>query len=364
MKRTQAEQLKAVPDPLENQQRAARKPERETYNVYRLPSDDDDADAEKEFLLTLPVDVDVERRIKREYGAGSYRVERRRAGRFVSVTEMHFDEPPQQREDAGERESDVPEDFDERVAQAVEDILEMRRAERARARALRPNPSATVQPQQTTATVVADPLGDLVRTVSVLKQLGVPIGEAARSAPVATETAKDSDDQVLLSLLKDRNLRQRITASIASMVGDPDASAPQAWYVQVMQTFGEQPQLAARVLGLVERVLPVKKEESSETGDADDDEAEVISPEDACVNYLVEKCVADEEITLDDEPIRALASAKPDGYKEFIGMVQLASAEQIMEYLSGEFESARIPLRAPHARAWFVRLKELAAAVS
>jgi hypothetical protein len=115
------------------------------------------------------------------------------------------------------------------------------------------------------------------------------------------------------------------------------------------------------VIGLVERVLPFKKEES---GDAGDDGAEVVSLEDACMNYLMEKCVANEPITLNDEPIRALATANPDGYKEFIGLVQLASVEQLMAYLSQEYEVARLPLRAPHAPAWFAQLKEQAAAVT
>ncbi len=353
------EPLQAVPDPLDNGRRAARKPERETFVVYRLPDDDDDASAEREFLLTLPIDVDVERRIKREYGAGHYRIETRRGGRFVSVYEMHLDEPPQREEETDARESRVPEDFEERVAQTVYDVLETRRLERERAKLFKSNPSPTVQPQA--ATHAPDPLNDLVRTVAVLKQLGVPIGEAARSAPAVTETAKDNDDQVLLSLLKDRNLRQRITSSIASMVGDPDASEPQAWYVQVMQTLGEQPQLAARVMGLVERVFPLKKEESNDAGD---DEPEAVDPEEACINYLMEKCVANELITLNDEPIRVLIEKNPDGYKEFIGLMQHASVEQIMAYLSQEFEVARIPLRAPHAPAWFAQLKEQAAAVT
>ncbi len=357
-RKPQLEPLQAVPDPLDNGRRAARKPERETFVVYRLPDDDDDASAEREFLLTLPVDVDVERRIKREYGAGHYRIETRRGGRFVSVYELHLDEPLQRGEEESARENGVPEDFDERVAQAVYDALETRRIQRERAKATKPNPSATVRPQQTTPTTV-DPLNDLVRTVAVLKQLGVPIGEAAR--PAVTEMAKDNDDQVLLSLLKDRGLRQRISSSITSLIGDPDASTPQAWYVQVMQTLGEQPQLAARVLGLVERVFPFKKEESNDAGD---DGAEVISLEDACMNYLMEKCVANEPVSLNDEPIRALATANPDGYKEFIGLMQLASVEQAMAYLSEEFEVARIPLRAPHAPAWLAQLKEQAAAVN
>jgi hypothetical protein len=107
-------------------------------------------------------------------------------------------------------------------------------------------------------------------------------------------------------------------------------------------------------------VFPNKEE----SDDSDDDNSEAVDLEDACIRYLMEKCVANEPITLNDEPIRALAESKPEGYKEFIGLMQLASVEQVMEYLSKEFEVARIPLRAPHAREWFAQLKEQAAAVT
>jgi hypothetical protein len=355
MKRRQAEQLKAVPDPLENQQRAARKPERETYAVYRLPDDDADASAEREFLLTLPIDVDVERRIKRDYGAGSYRVEHRRGGRFVSVTEMHFDELPQ-REDVGGREGDAPEDFDERVAQAVEDVLEARR-DRARARALRPNTAPSV-PLQQPAAAAPDPLNDLVRTVAVLKQLGVPIGEVSpRAAATEAPKEKDEDDRVLLSLLRDRSLRQRITSSIASMVGDPDASAPQAWYLQVMQTLEAQPKLATKIIGLIDRVLPAMREDSGDDGEAADSAASV---EDKCTAYLVEQCAANAVVTFKDAPLQELAEKSPDNYQELVDSLKVASVDQIIEHMRENFAGARLVLSTPHARSWIERLKEAA----
>jgi hypothetical protein len=351
-RKPQSEQLKAVPDPLENQQRAARKPERETFAVYRLPDADDDASAEREFLLTLPVDQDVERRIKREYGAGSYRVERRRGGRFVSVYEMHFDEPPQ-RED--ERESGVPEDLEERIAIAVDEVLEVRRAERARARALRPNPAPGVAPQQPAA-VAPDPLNELVRTVTVLKQLGVPIGEVALRAS-ATEAPKDEDDRVLLSLIKDRGLRQRIASSITSLVGDPDASEPQAWYIQMMQALETQPKLATKLIGLIDRVLPAREEDSS----GDDEAGGGESVEDKCSNYLLERCAANEVVTLKDAPLRALAEQSPDNYQELINSLQVASVDQIISYMCENFGSGRLVFSTPHARSWVEQLKEAAA---
>ncbi len=353
-RKPQSEELKAVPDPLENEQRAARKPERETFAVYRLPDADDDASAEREFLLTLPVDQDVERRIKREYGAGSYRVERRRGGRFVSVTEMHFDEPPQQREDAGERESGVPEDLEERIAIAVDEVLEVRRAERARARALKPNPLPQLTSQATGQ--APDPVGDALRLLHGFKQLE---RETSPPAPIKNEPSISDEDRALMMLLKDRDMRSRITSSLFAVVGngDGDGETNSSWVTQAIRALEQRPELTMRIL---DRFMPAPKEP---TPDEDDDDGE-IDLEESCVTYLLEKCAANESVTLNDEPVRALAVANPQGYKDFLGLINLASVGQIVEHLSKEFDLARIVLRAPHAHAWFVRLKELAAAAT
>jgi hypothetical protein len=265
---------------------------------------------------------------------------------------MHFDEPPQ-REEMSARESDVPEDFDERVAQAVEDILEERRAERARARALGPNPAPSVPPQQPAA-VAPDQLNELVRTVTVLKQLGVPIGEAPRAR--TTEAPKDEDDRVMLSLLKDSSLRRRISSSITSLIGDSDTT-DRHWVEVAADALERHPKLVARIGDLGARFLP-KKEEPD---DGDDDAA--VSVEDRCADYLLEKCAANEPVTLHDEPLRALAATSPDEYQELISGLQAGSVDQIIAHLSEQFEGARFVLRTPHARAWITQLKEVAASI-
>lgn len=344
MKRSQAEQLKAVPDPLESQRRAARKPERETFAVYRLPDDDDEASAEREFLLTLPADQDVERRIKRDYGAGSYRVERRRGGRFVSVTEMHFDEPP--RHEASAPEASLPDDLEFRIAQAVDDVLEARRAERARAKALRPNPTA---PQTTTAQATEqapDPVGDALRLLHGFKQL-----ERATSPPAPTknEPVISDDDRALMLILKDSGMRERITSNLFSAVSNNDG-APPPWYAHFIKEFSQRPAFTERVL---DRILPKKK-----VSDDDDDKTEETeSLVDKCFEYLIEKCAANEPITLSDEPLRVLAVSSPDDYKPIIEGLQIASVEQIINYMSDKYDVARVVLRAPHARAWVEEFK-------
>jgi hypothetical protein len=356
MKRSKSEQLKAVPDPLENQQRAARKPERETYNVYRLPSDDDDANAEKEFLLTLPLDVDVERRIKRDYGAGSYRVERRRAGRFVSFTEMHFGELPRH-EDINEREGNAGEDLEERlapmIAQVVEDVLEARRVERERTKALRPNPSSRTTMQ--TIEQAPDPVGDALRLLREFKALE---RETAPPAQTKSEPTINDEDRALMMLLKDRGMRSRITSSLFSLVGNGDGEASAPWYGQLLNELTQRPALAERLL---DRIFPNKKKASAESGDDEPEEPQ--SAEDVCADYLMEKCAANEPVTLNDEPLRALAVSSPSAYQELVLGLQAGSVDQIIAHLSEQFEGARFVLRTPHARGWIEQLKEIAAVV-
>jgi hypothetical protein len=349
----QLDQLKAVPDPSDNQHTAPRKPERETFVVYRLPDDDEDASGEREFLLTLPIDADVERRIKRDYGAGSYRIERRRGGRYVSVYEFQVDEPLQRESEPEDVETILPDDFEERVARTVIKVLEARRIERAGEKAHRLNPSPSVLQQSQPTTTPVDPLDNLVRTVNTLKQLGVPIGETPKAK--ATETPKDEDDRVLLSLLKDGELRRRVTGSISSMVGGADA-VDRHWVEVAADALERHPKLATRLIDLGERFFP-KREDSD---DGDDDAA--ASVEDRCTDYLLEKCAANEPVTLNDAPLRELATQSPDEYAELIAGLQALNAEEIISYFSDKFDGARLVLRTPHARGWVERLKEVAAA--
>ncbi len=346
MKRPQSEQLKAVPEPLESQRRAARKPERETFAVYRLP-DEDDVNTEREFLLTLPIDQDVERRIKKDYGAGSYRVEHRRGGRFVSVTEMHFDEPL--RHEASATESAVPEDLELRIAQAVADVLEARRVERVRAKALRSNPTAPQTTAQATEQA-PDPVGDALRLLREFKQVE---RETSPPAPTKGEPAISDDDRALMLILKDSGMRERITASLFSAVSSNDG-APPPWYAHVYKEFSQRPAFAERIL---DRIFP-KKEKVS-----DDDEPEVTESDgDKCFNYLMGKCAANELVTLNDEPLRAWAASSPDEYKQFVEGINFASVDQIIAYLNDNYDVAHVVLRVPHARVWVEDFKRAIAA--
>ncbi len=148
--------------------KAANKPERESWAMYRLIESDDASDVEqREALGTLPIEADYERHIKRNYGAGRFRIEHRRNGRFVSVTE--FSVQPQASINTVDALEDyegdepqaveLPENFDERIAHIVVATLDARdRAERTRA-------------AQSSPVSQADSIGSLAETVRALKEL-------------------------------------------------------------------------------------------------------------------------------------------------------------------------------------------------
>jgi hypothetical protein len=368
MKRTQAEQLKVVPDPLENQQRAARKPERETYNVYRLPTDDDDVDAEKEFLLTLPVDVDVERRIKREYGAGSYRVERRRAGRFVSVTEMHFDEPLPSREDVNEREGSAPEDLAERlvpvIAQVVENVLEARRIERERAKLLRPNPSPRAIMQTTEqAQTPADPVGDALRLLREFKKLEA---ETAAQSPAATTSAPQlsDEDRVTLALFKNADLLGTITSGITralTAATGGKVTEPEGGIEKVLNFVERNPKVVASVDSKIDRVVNYFTHGKN---DDDEESSEETPLADQVLELARARCAANEPITLDDPLLVKIREQEPEQYQELLFNLQNATVDQLITAFGAEDVSFALILKAPHAREWVSRLKELVAAAT
>jgi hypothetical protein len=355
------EQLQAVPDPVERQQKTTRKPERETLNVYRLPDDDDDASAEREFLLTLPVGVDVERRIKREYGAGHYRIETRRGGRFVSVYEMHFDEPPR-REESDERESDVPEDFDERVAQAVEDVLEARRIERERAKLLRPNPSPRAITQTTgQAQTPADPVGDALRLLREFKKLEA---ETAPQSPVTTTSAPQlsDEDRVTLALFKNADLLGTITSGITralTAATGGKVTEPEGGIEKVLNFVERNPKVVAAVDSKIERVANYFMPEKN---DDDEEPSEETPLADQVLELARERCAANEPITLDDPLLVKMREQEPEQYQELLFNLQNATVDQLITAFSAEDGSFALILKAPHAREWVSRLKELAIA--
>jgi hypothetical protein len=157
-----------------------------------------DQQAEREFIGTFPADSDFEGAIKKLHGAGHYRIEHRRNGRFVSVHELHFDEPPQAFEMDMDDESGVDDyDLDERIATAVAVALAADR--RAQERERIAPAQATPPPSSPRA---ADPVRDAMRLIKDFKELGA---ELMPSAPPVTVTAKASEplttEQALLHLI-------------------------------------------------------------------------------------------------------------------------------------------------------------------
>ncbi len=357
-RKPESEALRAVPEQVERQSSASRKPARDKYEVYRL-ADDDDLAGETEYLFSLPLGSDVEQRIRRECGAGSYRIEHRRGGRYVSVREFHLDDAPSRRipsDDAGDDELLTQEQMRELIEEASERAaaraLESERVQRVARRRLREQ-GARASAQ------ASDPVEDAMRLLARMRELNNQLNPTPETpAKTATEPKLSDEDRALIMLIKDRDMRSRITSNLfaATEQRGGDKSS-ESWLRILFQELAERPKLSERILN---RLLPEPKARDDEgEGEGEDEDLE-----ESCVTYLLEKCAADEVITLNDEPVRALAVANPQAFKDFLSLINLASVEQVIEHLSEEFDLARVVLRAPHARAWLAQLKELATAVT
>ncbi len=106
---------------------------------------------------------------------------------------------------------------------------------------------------------------------------------------------------------------------------------------------------------VVNRILP---DPDNSDGDDDDGDSDVDSPQeiaDACSNYIVEKCAANEALKFTDEPIKRFAEEMPDGFAFLIHSLQTSPIEIFVAHFSNpdQFPSwyASV-LKAPHARQW------------
>ncbi len=188
---------------------------RETVSVYRLPEFDEDgrADhlAEREFLLTLPAGTDYERVIKRMYGEGHYRVERRCNGRFRSVSEFHLDELPKREPvQVKDEESDLDlvED-DERLEQIVNTALEAQRTEFEKVLAT----LRTFQPASMQQPSPADSVRD---SMNLLKEL---LAMNAQLNPTPVQPQLDEETVLTRAIVSNTGLLEKVINRAVGAVG-------------------------------------------------------------------------------------------------------------------------------------------------
>jgi hypothetical protein len=183
--------------------------------------------------------------------------------------------------------------------------------------------------------------------------------------PAKTEEAEaqprlSAEDALTLTLAQNSDLLPRIIERMTKTLGVSEAPPHRRGVGErIFDMMEGSPILqtkAARTFDrVVNRILP---DPDNSDGDDDDGDSDVDSPQeiaDACSNYIVEKCAANEALKFTDEPIKRFAEEMPDGFAFLIHSLQTSPIEIFVAHFSNpdQFPSwyASV-LKAPHARQW------------
>lgn len=341
-----------------------RKPPREAVAVYRLPEFDEtlrpDQQAEREFIGTFPHDSDYEGAIKKLHGAGHYRIEHRRNGRFVSVHELHFDEPPPAFEPDMDDENGADDyDLDERIAAAVAVALAADR--RAQERERIAPAQATPPPSSPRAT---DPVRDAMRLIKEFREFGAEFMPSP-SASVTTEVPESiTTEKALLHLIsQDEGALDGVRAKLLN------TERGEGWAETIRTTIktvtsdlpgilallgvtGQKPAQAVNQKPHAPRaVAPPVPSEQVEAGD----EGDAMTYEEMLQQLLV-------NLATNEPPIesvgmfREVLSGSPEYAPMIAGMIYLP-IDDLMEQIK-QVPALAMTEQIPHAKKWFEGLQK------
>jgi hypothetical protein len=181
--------------------------------------------------------------------------------------------------------------------------------------------------------------------------------------PAKTEEAKprlSAEEELTLTLAQNSDLLPRIIERMTKTLGVSEAPPHRRGVGErIFDMMEGSPVLQSKAGRTFERVVnrllpdPDSSDDDDGDGDGDGDSQEEIA--DACSNYIVEKCAANEALKFTDEPIKRLAEEMPDGFAFLIHALQTSSIEMFVAHFSNpeEFPSwyASV-LKAPHAHQW------------
>jgi hypothetical protein len=178
--------------------------------------------------------------------------------------------------------------------------------------------------------------------------------------PPATKPADTLTDEQRLTLLLagNANLIGTVSSNLASAMTAGTGEGKRGWIDKGIDALAQNTTLGVRALGMVERVVNrILPPPPDEDGDGDEEDAMTL------LDYLKEKCIANEAISFRDEPITRFAEEDPTAYAEFINLLRDQTTEIVMAVvaLKGGREIA-VALKAPHAMAWVAKVQELAKA--
>jgi AcrR family transcriptional regulator len=186
--------------------------------------------------------------------------------------------------------------------------------------------------------------------------------------PVKTEEAQQprlsAEDELTLTLAHNSDLLPRIIERMTNTISLGGETPPRTRSMgeQILETVKESTVLQSKAGRAFDRVLNRFLPEPDGGGDDEDggDESDGDSPEEianACSNYILEKCAANEPIKFTDEPVKRFAQAVPAAWAELLESLKVAPVELVIGHFSNPEEFPgwyASVLKAPHAQRWII----------
>lgn len=329
---------------------------RETISVYRLPEFDDDGRtdhlAEREFLATLPASADYERVIKRNHGAGHYRVEHRRNGQFKSVSEFHLDESskrePVQVEDD---ESDFDAAEDERIEQIVKAALHAAlEAQRAEFKGV----LTAQRTEQPAATQQPSPAESLREAFNVLRELQTI--NAQLSPPIQQQPQLDEETLLTRAIVNNTGLLEKVISRAVDAVGRAEGQ-PDHWAVGLGKQLIDN--VAPFIAPLIAPTIAAKfraaleNNQSAQTNPAQEEEANAA---DLALANMLENLAENSDVRDSAKEIANLIEEDEEAARSIEGLLSMPTP-QLLNAIRANVPNGAHYASLPHAAAFIDNLK-------
>jgi hypothetical protein len=308
-----------------------------------------DPRARGELSGMLPNSEDYAAKIKKIMPPGWYAVELRRGSKIAESWALEI-KPDERRIDADALAAPAaPVLTVEAVAKVVTDALERQRAEFAQTvtslrEELRPQVAAPAQP----APSLTDELRKAVSLVAELRNL---TGEVSSPPSKSGETQRSPEEELTLAIATKSDLLPTVIESIAGALAmaNGGAAKEQSWLDKTTSVFSRSPMLQQRVVNTWDRVLNRFLPADS---DSDEDDVDAEQRRSNLLDYLIEKCAADEPVSLGDDEIVSYAESDPNEWAELTASLTRSSIDEIVAFIGMFKSSYALVLRAEHAPIW------------
>jgi hypothetical protein len=357
--------------------------------IYSLPNFDldgrTDGGAEKRFVTALPEQANHERLIKQIAGAGHYRVEVRRSGRFVSSHAFHIEPEPSPQP---QMQATVPRVEEASGGSATDVAVIVRGAVEA---ALQAQAQAN---QQTTASQAAS-LNQFKETLTLMREMQgltkelmpetpkqVSAPNAANSEPLTTEQA------VLKIIASDDDALERVASRLLDRNDAPESFVSRALGSVLMKAADNLPLILSSLATISAQRSAATKQAQQRTAppspvEPEQHAAPMVEPEQAAPVetpfYVVTPAPVKDE---DDEPLTVencledlvgdlnlnapVAGAVNDilalhaeggETAQYVDLMMSNPASVVLQILTTQMPNAAELLNVPHAEAWLEKLR-------